>query len=352
MSNSRPQLGVLTELLYVLSDIEMGRGDITDDFYDDDLLVRFIDEKTALSPQVPKTLILNGDTFDFLKMAYRGEYPRYISEEMSLWKMDEVIEAHHEVFEAMRRFLSSPNNVIFFVIGNHDQDLAWPSLQKLLRETLGHKKQVKFGMSYDTESIHCEHGQQYDAVFRMKQDRPFFRFKGRTYLRTPLGAQICSQYLNQIKIKYPEEEQLHPKLTAFKTIPQMKRDRKKVTRKIIMREIMSKPITRFYDPTHRVPWRQLAKHLWRYGIHFFNDERFVPNIMKKVHKDHPKAKVIVLGHSHLMYVQEKPGRSAYITDTWRNEIDVHKDYEPKKKTYVEIQVFESGAVLGEMKKYD
>ena len=130
----------MNKRIFIIGDVEIGRRDRMDDFCDDPTLVRFIDHLSLLVQHEAVQLILNGDFFDFLKISYKNEYPRYVTEEISLWKLNQVLKAHPLVFEALRSFLSHPNAEIFFVIGNHDADLIWPSLQKEIRKILGDKK--------------------------------------------------------------------------------------------------------------------------------------------------------------------------------------------------------------------
>jgi len=58
--------------IFVISDIELGQGDLFDDFRDEHILVDFINKITGIKGK--NILILNGDTFDFLKMQYQGAF--------------------------------------------------------------------------------------------------------------------------------------------------------------------------------------------------------------------------------------------------------------------------------------
>ncbi len=115
-------------------------------FIDEDFarLLQHLTEQTAERVE----LVLNGDIFDFDSVTQLPEDPEgpidwlarlrgLGSEEwMSRFKMEVIIRDHPIWFDAIRRFLDGGHRVVF-VFGNHDVELAWPSLQRLIRERLG-----------------------------------------------------------------------------------------------------------------------------------------------------------------------------------------------------------------------
>ena len=97
--------------IIILGDIEMGGGTLTDDFISDDALSAMI---RSISKNKHQTdLVLNGDTFDFLKCPYildgNKSFPRHISEEISLSKLDLMYTAHQLVFKALKFFTKNKN---------------------------------------------------------------------------------------------------------------------------------------------------------------------------------------------------------------------------------------------------
>lgn len=339
------------EKIIVISDIEMGRGDIMDDFYDDEILASFIDQQTDKHADIPMTLVCNGDTFDFLKMSYKGKYPRSISLEVSMWKLEEVLKTHTQVFEALKRLLEHKKHSIFFVIGNHDADLAWPEVQNRLKEFLGSRNKVSFDYEFGRPYVHIEHGQQFDPFFQINTEKNFFQRKGKTYLKTSFGAQVCFQYLNPLKKKYPEAEQVYPKKMIPELFPAIKREKKKTLWKIIFKDMIIKSLMAVKDPTYTVPWKNISKHLWRHGFDFLNDKKFLPHLLKSAQSLHEDKNIIVLGHLHVFHTSKKSGIMRYVTDTWRNEIDVTDGEKTKPKSFVEINMFDDGGVKADLKVY-
>ena len=117
------------------------------EFFIDDDFARLLGliERQATGPV---ELVLNGDTFDFdnvtqvpLKGAGRVDWLAKLrgmaSEEwMSLYKIECIIRDHPVWFEALGAFVGRGHRAIF-VLGNHDVELVWPSVQRRLRQALG-----------------------------------------------------------------------------------------------------------------------------------------------------------------------------------------------------------------------
>src|SRR3990172_10615130 len=103
--------------IIVISDIEMGAGNLTDDFISDKALSEVINSLSRRTE--PVDLVLNGDTFNLLMcpVLKKGElvFPRYFKEENTLEKLKLIVGAHGKVFEALKYFLKNKNNKIFFI---------------------------------------------------------------------------------------------------------------------------------------------------------------------------------------------------------------------------------------------
>jgi UDP-2,3-diacylglucosamine pyrophosphatase LpxH len=324
------------EKLFVVSDIEMGRGDIVDDFGDDDQLVEFIAQIGKTEPDTPVTLILNGDIFDFLKMPYKDKHPHHITEKISLWKLNEVFKKHPKVIEALKRFLHKNGHKIHFVIGNHDADVIWPEVQEKIKKHLDAGNNVTFGYYYERPGIHIEHGHLHDPLFMTDVKRAFTKHKGINILNIPFGAKICFTHLINFKKDFPYEEKLFPKHMIFDIKPELKKRQNKMVRDIILKDVILNPVFRFYDRTNRVPYFKLLRHLFSYGSKIMDNAMFLPLTIRTMVKKHPGSELYILGHAHLMAEYDYKNRKILITDTWRNEYDLNRNSEKKKKSYAEI----------------
>jgi hypothetical protein len=339
----------MKEKTFIVSDIEMGRGDIMDDFTSDREFASFTEKIVKDNPGTPLSLVLNGDIFDFLKMAYRGEYPRHITEEVSIWKLEEVLRNHPAVFTALKNFLSTISTSIHFVIGNHDADLAWPSLQAQIKEVLGNNTRVFFDFWYRRDGLHVEHGHLHDPFFHIRTGHALTRYRGKKILNTPFGANICSSYLVDLKRKFPREEKTFPKHLTFNANPDLKKFKRKIAKKIIFHDLLINPLVKFYDPTRHVPYKKLIGHVLRYGTEVLDDKKLLPRLLKNMVKTHPDNRIYVLGHAHLFGEHEYKNRNILITDTWRDEYDAHRNMARKPKSYAEISWNEDTISRAELK---
>ncbi|MBI4700636.1 MAG: metallophosphoesterase [Deltaproteobacteria bacterium] len=115
-------------------------------FVDDDFL-RLLDYlETHAEEQIE--LVLAGDVFDFDSIArLPARPPGHVdwlarrrglgSEEwMSLFKLECIIADHPRFFERLGEFAQRGGRVVV-IIGNHDVELCWPSVQRRIREAMG-----------------------------------------------------------------------------------------------------------------------------------------------------------------------------------------------------------------------
>lgn len=336
--------------VFVIGDIEMGKGDIMDDFHDDEALVKFIEHAGSVKAD-EVTLVLNGDVFDFLKMDYEGKYPRYITEEISLWKMDRVMEAHPKVFYAWKSFLAKPHTCLVFVIGNHDADVVWPKVQEKLIGALGHARKIVFTHAYDGADFHVQHGNLIDPIFGFNHRKPIIRHKGKKILNLPLGAHISTQYLIPFKKKYHREEVLYPQKEVFKKYPEYKKAIGKLMRRHIPKIFFLDPLLRVFNPMFRVPFGRLLGHLLRNGFDGVHDDRFLH--IGKLQVRFGRKRVYVLSHAHVQKDISRNGSRYIFVDCWRTELNVTTpDLRKKPKTYVEIDLEGDTLASAEVKVFE
>jgi UDP-2,3-diacylglucosamine pyrophosphatase LpxH len=326
----------MDELIYIISDTEIGRKDIMDDFSDDEQLVDFIVKIGRQEGDPRTTLILNGDIFDFLKMGYKDSYPLSITENISLWKLEEALNAHRSVFLALKDFISNPRHSICFIIGNHDADLAWPALQRGIREELVHGNRIKFDYWYENPDIHVEHGHLFDPFFAINPLKPTIYYKGTQILSLPWGAQASSSHLVKIKSRFPKEEQLYPKPLALEKFPEFKKASRKVKINLAFKKLLIDPLLHFGNPNYKTPYFKFLGHFLRYGTDVLDDKRFIPERFKSLIKTNPGRKIYIMGHSHVLYKGKISGIDCLATDTWRNEYDLTKEGRKKPKSFAEI----------------
>tara|TARA_Y100000310_G_scaffold159115_1_gene158594 strand:- start:11336 stop:12505 length:1170 start_codon:yes stop_codon:yes gene_type:complete len=345
--------------IVILGDIEIGGGTLTDDFISDKALVILI--RGLIKSKTKVDLVLNGDTFDFLKcpliVSKKGKrkytFPRHITYEISLKKLDLMYQAHTKVFDALHDFVQKRKNRLFFIYGNHDHDLFFPAVQRELRKILHSRSNIYFRMEYNYHKVHAEHGHQYDFLNKINPNRPFIKYKGEDILSIPwISFGIISNFLD-IKERHPFMERITPRPRLFeqeKTIVQLL-SRKGI--KYLVANLLWYPVRYFYDPTYTFP-REIFRELYRKFKHVHWDVDSIVGSFKLFARSTIKDnKIIVLGHVHEKLIETKQRCVIIHPDTWRDEYaleDKTKKLIPKLKRYVHVKVADNDEIHYEVRE--
>jgi len=336
--------------IIILGDVEMGGGTLTDDFISDRAISELINELTE--KRHPIDLVLNGDTFDFLKCPFIDDktktcsYPRHIHKDISLSKLKLIHKAHKKVFEALSKFVKKKNNKLIFIFGNHDADLLFKAVQKEIKIILKSRKNVLFRWFYKSNGVYAEHGQQYDFLNKMNKKIPFHEYRGKQILNVPwISYSVMNRFM------YIKEE--HPFTERIKPIPLLFTYHRAVAKKISIRliiyflkSILYYPIRYYSDPTYMFP-KDMVFEIYRRAKDFnWEIESIVDKFKHRKKRTLKKNRVNVLGHIHDRYVEEKKGRVLIHTGSWRDEYLLDKKtriltLEPKRyvQIYIEGDVF-------------
>jgi UDP-2,3-diacylglucosamine pyrophosphatase LpxH len=153
-------------------------------------------------------LVLNGDTFDFdLVLALPGINVDWLSKKrglsseewMSLFKIETIIFDHPIWFNAIKKFIANGNKVIF-IVGNHDVELYWPSVQKRICEILETNSIIFCNSFYISgNNTYITHGHQFDPTCVVKDSvNPLININGKPIVRIPFGNLATKYMLNGI----------------------------------------------------------------------------------------------------------------------------------------------------------
>lgn len=323
--------------LFIISDIEMGAKDMFDDFKDENVLIKFIDKVTTTPGK--NILIFNGDTFDFLKMPYLGEFTHHITLEISLWKAEKIIASYQKVFQALKKFLSKKANKIYFITGNHDFDLMWPEVQKRFQEALENHDRVIFQDYYENQEVYIEHGHQLDYFYKIDPNKKFIKYKGQELINIPFGYLAVIKYFIELKKQFPIEEKHYPRHKTFEYFPEFKRLKERIAVKFLTKALFFNFILGIGDPIANVPYINLIKHIFQHGLEIYDETKFSRKRFKQMIKQHPRKKVYVMGHVHSAQYNALPHNNlTLITDTWREEYKIISATEKylAPKTYIQI----------------
>lgn len=166
----------------VVSDLHLGDGDPLRDQWHGDQQAAWERLLRAAAPGGPLAdgpieLVTNGDCFDFLEAAPPLSGRTHTDAGAGLAKLERIIAAHPEWFEALRAFLAAPDRAATFLIGNHDLELAFPAVRSRLRAAIGHASTtgpdaspVRFCLARayrPLPDIAIEHGCQVDPANRI-----------------------------------------------------------------------------------------------------------------------------------------------------------------------------------------
>jgi UDP-2,3-diacylglucosamine pyrophosphatase LpxH len=322
----------------VLSDIEVGAGDVQDDFEDDDNFYKFV-------KGLPKDskLVLNGDVMDFIKAAYKGKHTMHITPEVSLWKLERFVKAHPKFFKALQEF----KNEIIYVIGNHDADVEFPEVQDILRKIVGN---ISFHHVFKDGDLHIEHGNRFDPVNYVNWKKAIVYRKGQQMLNIAPGSYAVMKYFVHLKRNFPKPEKIAPHEVALDLIPAAKQDFKRIGRQLAFTAFLVLPFTKMFDPTYETKWKTLFRCLIRYMFTIMS-VNFESNI-RKITKYNKSANVFVLGHSHKILDYEKNGKKIIETGTWRHEYLIENEYVIlKPRSYAEVVVKNNKVKSAELKAF-
>jgi len=330
--------------IIVLGDIEMGAGNLTDDFISDNALSKLILE--VGEREHPIDLVLNGDTFDFLKCPYfdrnRFRYPRHISAEISLGKLNLIYHAHKKVFRALKEFVDNEKNRLYFIIGNHDMDLVYTQVQEKIKKLIENQDNVFFQMKYKQHGVYIEHGHQYDLLNRMNMDKLFLHYKGQNILNLSfVSLSVIAAFL-RMKERHPFLERIFPRPTLFSFHQPIKEKLTKKSFGYALKTILYYPFRYYSDPTYNIPKELIRSFYFRWRKVNWDVDNVISSFEGRKERL-GKHKIFVLGHVHEKFVQDKKNRVIIHPGSWRDEYELDKKSRkliPKAKRYVQIKIGE------------
>jgi hypothetical protein len=332
--------GTPDRLVVVMSDIEMGAGGAFDDFPDSsfcpDLLRSFTGREHA---DLAIDLVLNGDVFDLLKTSHEGAYPHHVTSEIALAKMRRVGAAHPLFFEGIGDFLHrlGARGRVFFVVGNHDAELLFPDVQRLVRSLCGDHENIRFpGLSVDIGRAHFEHGSQADPMFQLDENRLFVDYRGERILNLSWAAVALLDVLLPLQGLLYHHDRLRPKRLLLELVPEVKE---------VLEGAMWQYWTRDYwrafldgeDPVKGVSWPMLKEVVRRLALKdpdvSIGDE-FQRRIVQSDRYD-----LRVVGHEHDAAWFSYGDRKLLRTGAMRDEYMISQGgavQTPINKTYAEV----------------
>lgn len=302
-------------LVLVLSDTELGAGGVTDDFPQSRFAGDLILDYATLDRDID--LVFNGDTFDFLKTSVAGRWHTHVTEDRALAKLRRIVQAHRGFFGRLRKFLESRSGRhIHFVVGNHDAELVFPKVQRALRQAIGGSQNIHFpGMAYDYGDLHCEHGHQADALFRVEPEALFAEHNGRRILALPWGSVALLEVAMPLQPMLYHFDRIKPREELQARVPELQ-------------DLLMKAYWRYWreaygswfgrkDPVKNLGWRGFKEIARRFGSRDANIH--VWEAFQERARAGSDWRVCIVGHEHCPGWWAEGGREVLKSSCFRNE---------------------------------
>jgi UDP-2,3-diacylglucosamine pyrophosphatase LpxH len=327
-------------LLVVLSDIEMGAGGAWDDFPHCERLGELL-----LSYAGPEhgnravDLVFNGDTFDLLKTSIEGAYPRHITKDVALAKLERVAAAHAPFFSAIHEFCArtGERGQVHFVAGNHDAELLFPEVQDRIRALCGGSERVRFpGFSLDLGRVHIEHGSQLDPLFCMDEAQPFVLHDGERLLNITWAMIALLDVAIPLQPLLYHHDRLKPRQRVLELIPEIKDLLTTAFWSYWTRDYW-RDLFRGDDPIKTVSWSML-KELGRRLATWDPDVRMEDDLHRRM-LESDRHDLYLVGHQHEPGWWSHGRRKVLRTGAMRDEMMLSDDglvQTPINKTFAEV----------------
>ncbi|MBW2720537.1 MAG: metallophosphoesterase [Deltaproteobacteria bacterium] len=227
---------------YVVSDMHLSEAEEPDprrpmwmaykrrEFFIDEEFAAFL-EHIVQKATGPVELLLNGDIFDFdnVTTVPTNDHPvewlersRGLGSEewKSQFKMQRIIEDHPRWFEALGLFIARGHRAVF-IVGNHDVEIYWPSVQRMICDAIGAPFPSNIGEEEEDDPVvfcnwfylsggdtYVSHGHQYDpnCVVRDPVD-PLIEIRGQPRVRIPFGDLAARYMLNGMGYFNPHQSE-------------------------------------------------------------------------------------------------------------------------------------------------
>lgn len=310
----------------VVSDLHMGFGRVTaegtingmEDFLGDQALIDLLEYyRTGEFVDAEVEMVLNGDIFEGLTSLPDDPEPDLITARKSVEKIDAIISAHAEVFRALKVFQEGANRQVTFVVGNHDQDVAWEEVRALLRERI--HEEIRFiDEIYVFDGVHLEHGHQHENHNRIPKERMFLtRGLPEPVLNLPWGSDMFVNAILPVKRYRPYINRVRP-LRLFISWSLWHDLR------ALLRFFGAFFVALFSARFRKQPQRRIT--FWRTLRVMFGSSHF-PTLepeARKVLKANPQIHTVVFGHTHIpMWRQALPGKTYVNSGSWIPTTNLH-----------------------------
>lgn len=338
------------KLILVISDIHLGAGAVVDgrrnpleDFHADKEMVDFFDYFSSGEYQTLEVeLIINGDFLDLLAVPYVKYFDdEFWSEKASLEKLERIINAHPEVFGAMKKFLGQKNKKIVYIIGNHDAELVFDSLRERFLSEFGQLKE-KITLEKDlntyepTKGVFLQHGHEYEQAHVFDPNNSIFESaKGDKYFIPSWGSYYVTHVINKYKQERYHVNAVRP-IRNF-MIHGLIFDTFFTLRFMIANAYYFLMVRFLHYYRLKLGWKRVIEESLN-QLHLFEDYEY---LTREFFSQKPDAKVLIVGHTHDPVFREFSDGTRFInTGTWTRmvNLDLRALSNQSQLTFARVQV--------------
>ena len=329
-------------LVLVVSDFHLGKGqflkngqkNLLEDFDEDERFIEFVDYYcTDKFKEESVHLVLNGDILNLIQIDFYGIFTHIMDEEHCVESLNQIINGHKKFFESLKKFLSTPNKKISYVIGNHDAGMAFEGCQKRFSEEVG--AEVEFTLSLEVLGVHIEHGHRFEAINSVPEDQYFIDGpNGKKILNLPWGSLFCLSILPKLKKDRPFIDKVRP--VSSYVVWSMIHD-------IFFFFRMAYVVISYLISSNRDEFLSQNRN-FKTTLKILKQITIYPKYEKKARsilKKNPLLKVVVMGHTHLIEWRKFPeGKIYFNTGTWNAipSVDAAAHESNLSLTYVIIDI--------------
>jgi UDP-2,3-diacylglucosamine pyrophosphatase LpxH len=219
--------------IHVISDIHMGGNRPNFQILKETRrLAGYIGWVAQQCPAGHVALVLNGDIFDTLA----EELPGYVAVEQAVSVVERIMKdaSFSCIWDALAAFVAGERRTLVFIIGNHDIEMAFPTVQRLIMKRLAGDDLVKrariefsttgagYTCTVGNARIYCTHGNEVDA-WNYNRYEDLAKVGRRLNAGRSLdakewypnaGTRMVKEVMNEVKEKYKWIDLLKPETQA------------------------------------------------------------------------------------------------------------------------------------------
>ncbi len=352
-----PQRKIVPKTLLVISDLHLGAGHIIggkrnflEEFHFDQELIEFLEFYSSgeyIFSEVE--IIINGDFFDLLAVPFVKYFDdEFWSEKAALEKFKIILNAHKDVIDAMIRFISKPSKTIIYIIGNHDAELIFPSLQEHFLSLIPQKIRHNFSFFLEEEyepfpQIVIKHGHDYEKAHAYDRKNAIVKsIDNENYFDAPWGSYYVTRIINKFKEQRNYIDSVRPIRAML--LNGLIYDSLFTLRFMFANSfyfIMVRFLALFSGKSSIIEVMKMALK----ELELFDDYEY---LTRDFFKMRPDAKVLIMGHTHYPMFKSFSENKIFInTGTWTRMI--HMDFSNKhigfKLTFAKVNILKKNETM-------